>query len=172
MVRRRARGDRRTQGVPHACGDGPQSQDGLTGSTTSSPRLWGWSVLRGGAAAPGAEFPTPVGMVRAAPAIRLAPTRVPTPVGMVRGHSPQRAPNGRVPHACGDGPRAFPSAGTERPSSPRLWGWSDHGNRTGGHRMEFPTPVGMVRCSVTRRICGERVPHACGDGPTNAAANP
>ena len=131
--------------VPHACGDGPPAPRVSRRLRLSSPRLWGWSVAVRPRWDATEEFPTPVGMVRKSTS------------------SKPRLP--RVPHACGDGPVAQSWAGDLIMSSPRLWGWSVHAERDAAERLEFPTPVGMVRTLLRGSQATLGVPHACGDGP-------
>jgi len=66
-------------------------------------------------------------------------------VGMVRAPCVRPARCQGFPHACGDGPHSPAEWLRERPFSPRVWGWSEHGI-SGLRRPDvFPTRVGMVR---------------------------
>ena len=131
--------------VPHACGDGPTETPWATEVSGSSPRLWGWPDLGYTRQRLYQEFPTPVGMAR-------------------RGQG-RCGVFGRVPHACGDGPRPYPLSRAGNRSSPRLWGWPAQGGRGDDLVGEFPTPVGMARDGRREQGDCRRVPHACGDGP-------
>ncbi len=133
-------------GVPHACGDGPRSVANRSTRLRSSPRLWGWPAGGRDRRRADAEFPTPVGMVR-------------TWCGWSRRRS-------RVPHACGDGPAWEAIQARLSSSSPRLWGWPVPGPAVRRPRPEFPTPVGMARVLAAALEPFARVPHACGDGPS------
>ena len=131
--------------VPHACGDGPGTPFAEYWPEPSSPRLWGWPVRPYAPAPRHLEFPTPVGMARAAGRRGLGPAG--------------------VPHACGDGPAIDAGIDPFSGSSPRLWGWPASGPLAGVAGSEFPTPVGMARTSRSTPRCPCGVPHACGDGP-------
>ncbi len=135
--------------VPHACGDGPGGHLLRGQFTASSPRLWGWP---GGAAV-----------------LTVFPLEFPTPVGMARTAGTCASGRRRVPHACGDGPMNREEIFSVIGSSTRLWGWPGEYWSARELMTEFPTPVGMAR-GMSKEYChGERVPHACGDGPGHAA---
>ncbi len=146
MARWPSSGASQPLGVPHACGDGPDTPRSARRSLMSSPRLWGWPGRIHLIALFSIEFPTPVGMARL--------TRAGT-----------RSGSG-VPHACGDGPQSCPCPTCAAESSPRLWGWPGLEAGGGEGRAEFPTPVGMARKNRYQSDGKGRVPHACGDGPS------
>ena len=130
---------------PHARGDGPLATTGTLTITLFSPRAWGWSVCSRLTGRPRSVFPTRVGMVRSRTAVSRCPPR--------------------FPHARGDGP---PPTIAETPAvgfSPRAWGWSGLHLHPRHRRHVFPTRVGMVRTTATRRSPAIRFPHARGDGP-------
>ena len=132
-------------GFPHARGDGPQSKRLLALANLFSPRPWGWSAPR--------RFP------------RLRPEVFPTPVGMVRGIVLWEGILLGFPHARGDGPTTSQTRSASSWFSPRPWGWSAPAESPASAGIVFPTPVGMVRRSSSRRRSRACFPHARGDGP-------
>ena len=130
---------------PHARGDGPNISPLKKETPMFSPRPWGWS-----------------GLVNAW--IRVEHV-FPTPVGMVRIPAPTRPPPAGFPHARGDGPGGCGATSSLRSFSPRPWGWSVVASRSPCAGNVFPTPVGMVRCSTSRKSIYHCFPHARGDGP-------
>ena len=111
-----------------------------------SPPAWGWPVGDIVFASLSIDFPTRVGMARC-----LAPARSCAP---------------RFPHPRGDGPCPDRGGGGQHRISPPAWGWP--AVRTGGVAIwtDFPTRVGMARCSRRRSRSRTRFPHPRGDGPT------
>ena len=131
MVRRCAPACVTPRSSPHARGDGPSDLPGIPAPMAFSPRPWGWSDSRPGAAGRGAVLPTPVGMVRYERALLLSLDR--------------------SPHARGDGPvAAFYSIAREG-FSPRPWGWSVLAGQSFIAGAVLPTPVGMVRRAARAR---------------------
>ncbi len=145
MVRPASRRPAAPPRVPHGRGDGPLYHDNYDGSTTCSPRAWGWSVRNPQTGRQQRVFPTGVGMVRPDVA-RPAPPR-------------------GVPHGRGDGPVSAQVNGQEVWCSPRAWGWSGRRGWRGSAIHVFPTGVGMVRRPWTRSATVAGVPHGRGDGP-------
>ena len=151
MDRRRQPADGRAAGVPRACGDGPAGL-GIPGrDMTCSPRMRGWTgsyVAR-----------------------RLPSSVFPAHAGMDRGWARSRTAAGRVPRACGDGPRACRGASSFLTCSPRMRGWTVQG--AGGHAAGavFPAHAGMDRLVRRAQVAFVRVPRACGDGPAIGLAH-
>ena len=137
--------------VPRACGDGPAGL-GIPGrDMTCSPRMRGWTgsyVAR-----------------------RLPSSVFPAHAGMDRGWARSRTAAGRVPRACGDGPRACRGASSFLTCSPRMRGWTVQG--AGGHAAGavFPAHAGMDRLVRRAQVAFVRVPRACGDGPAIGLAH-
>ena len=57
------------------------------------------------------------------------------------------------------------SVTTLRIFSPRVWGWTEVGNRISKQEIIFPTRVGMDRQDKNDNMIAKDFPHACGDGP-------
>ena len=152
MFRSRPRSRKSTASFPHACGDVPAREAALIAGFSFSPRLWGCS--------------------RYNVALRPRLLLFPTPVGMFRRSPTTGASASPFPHACGDVPEATPSSASPSVFSPRLWGCSGDEARGVERPALFPTPVGMFRGRGCRRRGCRAFPHACGDVPAEAIADP
>ena len=131
--------------LPHGRGDGPRRHSSHVCSSSSSPRAWGWSGHSTRPIPDQTLFPTGVGMVRR---LRL---------GLTWGLP--------LPHGRGDGPKERENDNPSQHSSPRAWGWSDHGGQPWVDDDLFPTGVGMVRAYGGHSLNSLSLPHGRGDGP-------
>ena len=131
MDRRPPRRDGTRDGDPHARGDGPQVTSKKFGTSSRSPRAWGWTVPGG-------------------PAERLA-GEIPTRVGMDRRSRWCRSGSRRDPHARGDGPIEGQGPLPQNARSPRAWGWTGRPPERRRGAQEIPTRVGMDRWSPRPR---------------------
>ena len=137
---------------PHPRGDGPGITHALLKPGEISPPTWGWPVVGGFRPPLAKDFPTHVGMARAAAIC----------VGVAA----------RFPHPRGDGPRFLRVAGVWAGISPPTWGWPARGVQLWGAMTDFPTHVGMARSWQPRPIHRQRFPHPRGDGPICSASMP
>ncbi len=136
---------RKGRRFPHTRGDGPDEVEEKVANARFSPHPWGWTAFAAISQAPGAVFPTPVGMDR---------------------HGVQHEILARgFPHTRGDGPpaRAWKEHGLE--FSPHPWGWTGRLSLGGAPTNVFPTPVGMDRSAGCAFDTQLRFPHTRGDGP-------
>ena len=136
---------RRAWGFPHVCGDVPPELAPGAAEPPFSPRMWGCSGVKHGETAPGAVFPTYVGMFR----------RSPTSTSGARS----------FPHVCGDVPSEYGRYYDTAQFSPRMWGCSLRQRGCGGAIRVFPTYVGMFLSTLSGYRSPVRFPHVCGDVP-------
>ena len=125
MARRSERGTLTLEGFPHPRGDGPFGRHDQRELAAISPPTWGWPGHPSDFDVIVVDFPTHVGMARAANLLERQS------VGF--------------PHPRGDGPnrqRAVPSDGL---ISPPTWGWPDPAATVLNDILDFPTHVGMAR---------------------------
>src|SRR6266576_727631 len=90
---------------------------------------------------------------------------LPTRVGMVLLRRSECQHQRRSPHARGDGPQYAHWTNSDKPFSPRAWGWSVIAITPNSLRDVLPTRVGMVRLQTCWPLSCRRSPHARGDGP-------
>ena len=130
MDRRPPRRDGTRDGDPHARGDGPQVTSKKFGTSSRSPRAWGWTVPGGPAERLAGEFPRAWGWTVAAGGAGQVAGEIPTRVGMDRLRAKARCQNAR---------------------SPRAWGWTGRPPERRRGAQEIPTRVGMDRWSPRPR---------------------
>ena len=132
-------------GLPHTRGDGPRLFGLRRRAFWTSPHPWGWPEAALSGEAKPEDFPTPVGMARAASSVSMS----------ILG----------LPHTRGDGPAVKNALLASCGTSPHPWGWPGLHPGHAGARQDFPTPVGMARprARAASRPC--RLPHTRGDGP-------
>ena len=138
------------QRLPRACGDGSMASSRLNCSASASPRLRGWTAGDSHQEHPCPGFPAPAGMDPAIPPAASGP--------------------GRLPRACGDGPRSWGRCRMPSAASPRLRGWTRRPDRPARPALGFPAPAGMDPARRPRRRRTLGLPRACGDGPAAPAA--
>ncbi len=110
---------------PHPRGDGPGEGSGPKGGGGISPPAWGWPVRAVVVLVKRIDFPTRVGMARAA-AARLRSRR-------------------GFPHPRGDGPLGREYVAGRFQISPPAWGWPVAEVEVLPPAKDFPTRVGMAR---------------------------
>ena len=138
-----------TLGFPHPRGDGPGFDSPKTNKTKISPPTWGWPAVLDALTEIRVDFPTHVGMARSGGS-RIASL-------------------GGFPHPRGDGPRVPPYSKSGWQISPPTWGWPAAGDRNPETLEDFPTHVGMARCTARSTPILRRFPHPRGDGPSPTA---
>ena len=94
----------------------------------------------------------------------------PAHAGMDRRASTSKPARKGVPRACGDGPVTVLPGCSSVGCSPRMRGWTVLARHHRDLQGVFPAHAGMDRGHGGRRDPAERVPRACGDGPTGLTA--
>ncbi len=145
MARKPSSENQKRNGFPHTRGDGPlRAMRGIF-VRLISPHAWGWPAHANAAFTLEADFPTRVGMARAA--------EVPPPT------------NEGFPHTRGDGPMSAFIAKSSVSISPHAWGWPERLREQIHCKHDFPTRVGMARGGPAPPAASPRFPHTRGDGP-------
>ena len=132
---------------PHPRGDGPRICRMVSNARAISPPTWGWPGYVVYRQHHRSDFPTHVGMARAASRTSAAPRR--------------------FPHPRGDGPSSRTRLHAWRPISPPTWGWPVHALARFRQASDFPTHVGMARAGAGGRAFPLGFPHPRGDGPSD-----